>query len=180
MLSKCFITMIEFRRSQRFLNVERQNSNFEWGCCCCGDIQIAPLVHYTSTHSLDTWTQPPPTLTLGAMVPDSASCGWRMAWVVTLPVVWRWSWWPLCHQCVCVCEWGTMVFVCLTSLPFVPPWSWQRKTKDIVSAATKRSSFSRLLKPVFHHHLSIAWWRLWPLDKEGRSRVSRDWAMRCW
>lgn len=50
-----------------------------------------------------------------------------MAWEVTLPAVLRRSWWPLRHHIlryVCVyC--GAMVFVCLTSLPFVPPWSWQ-------------------------------------------------------
>lgn len=51
--------------------------------------EIAPLLHYASTHSLNTWTPPPPALTLSAMVPASASCGWRMAWVVTLPVVSR-------------------------------------------------------------------------------------------
>ena len=79
------------------VNVHWPNSNFEWGCCC-ENIQIAPLVHYASTHSLNTWTQPPPALTLGAMVPVSASCGWRMVWVVTLPVVSRPSWWPLCHH----------------------------------------------------------------------------------
>lgn len=94
------------------------------GCCCCfEDIQIAPLLHYASAHSLNTWTQPPPTLTLGAMVPDSASWGWRMAWVVTLPVVWRMILvTPRPPVCVCVFDcWGTMLFVFLTSLPFVPP-----------------------------------------------------------
>lgn len=66
------------------------------------------------------WTlEPSPRLHWHSVVPVSASCGWRMAWVVTLPVELR----PLCHfflLCVCVyC--GTIVFVCLTSLPFVHP-----------------------------------------------------------
>lgn len=79
-------------------------------CCCSEDIQIAPLLHNASTHSLNTWTRPPPTLTLGAMVPVSASCGGRRPWVVTLAVVERWSRWPLRHYVICVyC--GTMVFV---------------------------------------------------------------------
>lgn len=83
--------------------------------------------------------------------------------------------------CVCVC----LTVEALCSLffwhrcPLFPPVT-AKNTKDIVSAATKSSSFSGLLKPLFHHHLLIAWWRLWPLDKEGRSTVSRDWAMRFW
>lgn len=84
-------------------------------------------VYYSSTYSLNTWTRPPPALTLSARVPASASCRRRVAWVVTLPVVLRQSWWPPSnHILLCVC-WGTVVFVCLTSLPFVSSWWWQRQ-----------------------------------------------------
>lgn len=132
-----------FNHITKFENAWRHYSNFEWGCCCCENIQIAPRVHYASTHSLNTWTRPPPALTLSAMVPDSNSCGWRMAWGA--------QWCRDCpgdpsattyySVCVCVCvHCGTMVFVCLTSLPFVPPWSWQRQW--ILYLQPQREAFS--------------------------------------
>lgn len=77
-----------------------------------------------------------------------------------------------------VCVRGTKFFVPLTSLLFVCPLIGA-KTKDAVFVATKSSSFSGLLNSVFQFHLSIAWWRLWPSDKEGRTRDSREGAARC-
>lgn len=153
--------------------------NFEWGfcccCCCCEDIQIAPLVHQASSHSLNAWTQPPP----GVVVPASACCGWRVAWVVTLPVVSRRSRWPPLPPRTTVCvlwHYG----LCLFNIAALCSCLFVAKTKDIVSATTKRSSFSRALEPVFHRHLSLAWWRLWLLEKVGWTRVSSGWAVKCW
>lgn len=77
-----------------------------------------------------------------------------------------------------VCVRGTKFFVPLTSLLFVcPPIG--TKTKVAVFTATKRSFFSGLLNSLFQSHLSIAWWRLCPPGKEGRTRDCREGAVRC-
>lgn len=112
------------------------------------------------------------------MVPVSSSCGWRMAWVVTLPVVLRRSWWWSPHPTPHTLPGHTTVCIlwhyglCLFDIAALCSSLIMAKTKDIVSAATKRSSFFGALRPVFHHHLSLSWWRLCPLEKEGWTRVS--------
>ena len=137
-----------FNHIAKFQNAWRHYSNFERGCCCCENIQIAPRVHYASTHSLNTWTRPPPALTLSAMVPNS--CGWRMAWGA--------QWCRDCpgdpsattYYCVCVYVCVCALWhdgLCLFDIAALCSSLIVAKTMDIVSAATKRSSFFRPLKP---------------------------------
>lgn len=77
--------------------------------------------------------------------------------------------------CVWVCvPWSLFDITALCSFPIVA------NTMDIVSTVTKRCSFFGPLKPAFHHHPWMAWWRLWPLDKEGWTRFSESRAVRCW
>ena len=159
-----------FNRTEKFQNAWQHYSDFEWGCCCCENIQIAPRVHYASTHSLNTWTRPPPALTLSAMVPDSNSCGWRMAWGA--------QWCRDCpgdpsaitYYCVCVC-----VCVCIVALwslfvwhrcPLFPPD--RGKDNGYCICSHKKKLFLQTPETSAHHHLSLAWWRL---ETEGRTRT---------
>lgn len=88
------------------------------------------LFPYASAYTAWFLTVPLPAWTLhGAMVPTSGSCGWRMASTVMLPVVLRWSWWPLgCHVPLRVYAHGapSSLFLWHRCSLFVP-WSGQRQ-----------------------------------------------------
>lgn len=82
------------------------------------------------------------------------------------PVVSRLSWWPLCHHillCVCVCMCALWHYgLCLFDIAALCSSLVVAKTMDIVSAATKRSSFFRPLKPeltTISHPPGDAWRR---------------------
>lgn len=93
-----------------------------------------------------------PALKFGAMVPNSSvGGGWPE----------QWHYQRYCndpsdpsaamHYCVsmCVCVWHHGL--CLSDIAALCSSLIMEKTKDIVLATTKRISFSRLMKPLFHH-----------------------------